>query len=136
MIIADTNVVSELFRAPADERVLAWLDANPTVGTTAITVGEVWAGIEQLPEGRRKTGFVEVAEDVFHEFFGDITEYGAEAARLYGRITAECRVLGRPISQGDAHIAAICLAEDAVLATRNVKVFTDLGLEIVNPWEW
>lgn len=135
MILADTNVVSELFRPAPEDRVLAWLEATSAVGTTAVTVGEIWAGIEQLPDGRRKTGLAEVAGDVFNEFFGDVTEYGVEAARVYGRIVAERRRMGHPISQGDALIAAICVAEGATLATRNVKDFTDLGLQIVNPWE-
>jgi len=135
VILADTNVVSELFRAPANNRVLSWLEANPTVGTTAITVGEVWAGIEQLPEGRRKFGLSEVAEEVFNEHFGDITAYGPAAARIYGHISIHRRTIGQPISHADAQIAAICLAENATLATRNIKDFTDLGLEIVNPWE-
>ena len=32
-------------------------------------------------------------------------------------------------------IAAICVRENARLATRNVRDFADLGIELVNPWE-
>ncbi|TIP21905.1 MAG: type II toxin-antitoxin system VapC family toxin, partial [Mesorhizobium sp.] len=43
--------------------------------------------------------------------------------------------LGRPVSLSDAMIAAICLAHDATLATRNVRDFDELGLKLVNPFE-
>ncbi|MGY0501983.1 PIN domain-containing protein [Nocardia sp. FBN12] len=135
MIIADTNVVCELFRPEPDVRVIEWLEANPDVGTTAITVGELWVGIENLPDGRRKSGLASVADELFNEFFGDITDYDARAARTYGQIVAERRRQGRPISQGDAQIAAICLAAGATLATRNVKDFVGIELVVLDPWE-
>ena len=43
--------------------------------------------------------------------------------------------MGRPISLSDAMIAAICLAHDATLATRNVRDFDGLDLKLVNPFE-
>ena len=39
-----------------------------------------------------------------------------------------------PIDGFDAQIAAICRAENALLATRNLKDFIDTGLDLVNPW--
>ena len=33
-------------------------------------------------------------------------------------------------------IAAICLRNDAVLATRNTKDFADLGVKLTNPFEY
>ncbi len=35
----------------------------------------------------------------------------------------------------DAQIAAICLANDAALATRNIRDFEETGVELINPWE-
>ena len=34
----------------------------------------------------------------------------------------------------DAEIAAICRANQAVCATRNVKDFDATGVEVTNPW--
>ena len=42
--------------------------------------------------------------------------------------------LGQPIALADAQIAAIALAHQAVLATRNTKDFEGLGLKLLNPW--
>jgi predicted nucleic acid-binding protein len=41
---------------------------------------------------------------------------------------------GLPIQSLDAQIAAICLVEEATLATRNTKDFVNTGVELVNPW--
>lgn len=135
MIIADTNIVSELFRPNPDPRVIDWLEDAPDVTITAVTVGEIWAGIEKLPEGRRRAGLFELAEDAFNEFGAEIEPYDSLAARIYGRIVAERHRIGRPIGQGDAQIASICSANDCPVATRNVKDFTDIGITVINPWE-
>ncbi len=52
-----------------------------------------------------------------------------------GKIRARRESPGRPISVQDAMIAAICLANGATLATRNVKDFEGLDLRLVNPFE-
>ncbi|NKY55877.1 type II toxin-antitoxin system VapC family toxin [Nocardia flavorosea] len=135
MIIADTNVVSELFKPAPASQVLTWLGESVDVTISAVTIGEIWAGIENLPEGSRKAGLATLATELFDEFGDDVEPYDFRAARIYGRIVTERRRRGRPIGYADAQIAAICLANDCPVATRNVKDFTDLGLAIINPWE-
>ena len=34
----------------------------------------------------------------------------------------------------DAQIAAICRSHGAAVATRNVDEFSDVGVDVVNPW--
>lgn len=135
MIIADTNVVSELFKPTPDNRVLTWLGESDDVTISTVTIGEIWAGIENLPEGSRKAGLATLATELFDEFGDEVEAYDFRTARIYGRIVAERRRRGRPIRYADAQIAAICLANDCPVATRNVKDFTDPGLAIINPWE-
>lgn len=135
MIIADTNVVSELFRPTPEPRVIEWLENSSDVTITTVTVGEIWAGIENLPDGRRKTGLRGLAEDLFEEFGAEVESFDFEAARFYGRIVSARRRLGRPIRFADAQIAAICAANGCSVATRNVKDFADVGIDVINPWE-
>ncbi|MEU1952834.1 PIN domain-containing protein [Nocardia rhamnosiphila] len=135
MIVADTNVVSELFKPTPDTRVLSWLEKSTDITITTVTIGEIWAGIENLPEGTRKAGLVTLATDLFDEFGDEVETYDSRAARAYGRIVATRRRIGRPIGYADAQIAAICLVNDCPVATRNVKEFTDLGITIINPWQ-
>ena len=42
---------------------------------------------------------------------------------------------GHPISTSDAQIAAICLALNATLATRNTSDFTGTGVSLIDPWK-
>ncbi len=58
-----------------------------------------------------------------------------DAAVLFGSIVAKRNAIGRPITQMDAMIAAICLVHGATLATRNARDFDGLDLRLVNPFE-
>src|SRR3954451_12026148 len=67
MIVPDTNVVSEVMRAPPSTAVLAWLDDLPgdELYTTAVTVAEIRYGIARLPEGRRRESLHQAANEIF-----------------------------------------------------------------------
>jgi predicted nucleic acid-binding protein len=43
--------------------------------------------------------------------------------------------LGRPLSILDGQIAAVAITQKNIIATRNVRDFSDCGLELVNPFE-
>jgi predicted nucleic acid-binding protein len=55
------------------------------------------------------------------------------AAREAGRRASERRAAGRPVDFRDVEIAGIVAARRAVLATRNVRHFQGLGIDLVNP---
>ena len=55
MIVLDTNVISELFRQRPDPQVMSWLELlTDDVAITTITLAELLAGVQRLPEGKRK----------------------------------------------------------------------------------
>jgi hypothetical protein len=136
VIVADTNVVSELIRAEPSPAVRAWVSAqgHHELRITAITMAEILYGIERLPSGRRKDTLREAAVDVFSRFTEDVLLFDAAAATVYPEIVDHRDRQGTPISGYDAQIAAICRANDASLATRNEKDFADAGIELINPW--
>ena len=68
------------------------------------------------------------------DFAGRILAFDLEAAVIYAELAAGGEAKGRPVEMADAQIAAICLAQGAKLATRNLKHFEGLGLVLVNPW--
>ena len=49
-------------------------------------------------------------------------------------VVADRDRVGRPISVADAQIASVCRKLHAALATRNVRDFEHVGLELVDPW--
>lgn len=122
--------------APA-ERVLQWLAARQpeTVVTTTITEAEILYGIEVLPAGKRRARLSAAVEDLLtHGFRGRILPFDEAAARAFPKIVSHRHALGRPISEFDAMIAAICQSRSLSIATRNVSDFEHCGIRVINPW--
>lgn len=136
MIVLNTNVVSELMKADPDRGVLRWLAGRTPseLVTTAVTLAEVMYGIRRLPPGQRRDRLHRVALEVFADFADSVLGFDVPAAVAYAEMVSECERHGRPISGFDAQIAAIALSRAATLATRNVKDFKGLGLEVIDPW--
>jgi predicted nucleic acid-binding protein len=138
MIILDTNVLSEVMRPEPSPRVIKWIDRQSfgELFTTAITVGEIYCGIELLPRGRRRDKLFAAAETIFNrEFLDRALAFNAEAARVFSRIYTRRRFRGRPISQSDAQIAAIVQLHGATLATRNIADFESCSIDLFDPWQ-
>lgn len=138
MIVLDTNVVSEVMRPAPSAQVLTWIDRQPVgeLFTTAITVAEIFCGIELLPRGKRRDSLLATAEAIFNRDFLDrALAFNADAARIFSRIYSRRRVRGRPISQSDGQIAAIVQLHGATLATHNVADFEGCGIALFDPWQ-
>ncbi len=135
-IVLDTNVVSELMRAAPDVHVEGWVRRLPPamVYTTSVTLAEVRFGIARLPAGRRRTLLGDAADDVFGTFADRVLPFDAAAAGHYADVVVERERAGAPIAGFDAQIAAICRSRRSVLATRNTDDFTQLGLQLIDPW--
>lgn len=139
MIILDTNVISELMSPRQNVVVVNWLAGQPvaSVFTTSVTQAEILYGIRILPAGKRRNDMEVAALEIFHEdMAGRVLSFGSDEADIYADIVAMRRSIGRPISQFDAQIAAISLSVGAGIATRNITDFADIGIEVVNPWNY
>lgn len=137
MIILDTNVISALMRSEPDPVVVRWLDALPSesLWTTAITVFEVRLGLEVLAAGRRRRLLEEAfAAALEEDFEGRVLPFDKAAAQAAGRIAAERRRAGRTVEIRDVQIAGIAMARKSAVATRNLRHFEGLGLNLLDPW--
>jgi predicted nucleic acid-binding protein len=63
-----------------------------------------------------------------------VLPFDESAAQSAGRIGAARRKVGRTVEVRDLQIAGIAVARKAKLATRNIRHFEGLGLELINPW--
>lgn len=138
MIILDTNVVSEPLKPSPDHVVLDWLDRQSpdTLYLTTVNLAELLAGIEVLPQGRRRTELqLALTSKVMPLFEGRILTFDKKAAEAFAQINASAQALGNPISFADGAIAAIASAQGFILATRNVRDFKGTGIELINPWD-
>ena len=137
MIVADTNVVSELMRDEPDPRVVAWAQSldHSDVTITVITVEEVERGLARLPAGRRRTALTERWHQLLEAYADAILAYDVPAARATAQALVHREKAGRPISLADAEIAGICLTRGATLATRNTADFAPIPhLTLVDPF--
>jgi hypothetical protein len=137
MVILDTNVISALMyqRPPASVR--QWLDrqAEPSVWTTSITVFEIRAGIEVLPQSRRRRSLeIEFERLVEDDIQGRVVPFDTSAANAAALLMAERRRAGRTGDLRDTMIAGIVIAGHATLATHNTRHFADLPIPVVDPW--
>ena len=137
MFLLDTNLVSELLRPRPEPSVLAWVAAQPPpwLYLSAVSLAELWQGVEALPEGRRRNQLALALQPLLEEVFAErLLPFDAAAALMLAQLVNERRRAGRPIAWGDAQIAAIAHERGLALVTRNVRDFEGCGLGLVNPW--
>jgi toxin FitB len=139
MILLDTNVVSDPYRARPHPAVRNWLIAQPSADLfiCAPVLAELSYGVERLQLGQRRRDVAEWVLKIEKEVFaGRILSFDEEAAHEFGRLFHRRKSIGRPIGIMDAVIAAVAKTNRATLATRDIGDFADLGLPLVNPFEF
>lgn len=137
MYVLDTNVVSELMRPTPDPSVAAWVARHRAAHLNFSSIGEAELryGVAIMPAGRRREALAAAIDGLMREdFSGRVLPFDSAAARAYADIAAARRSVGRPVSQADCQIAAIAHAHGLALATRNVRDFAGMGIEIADPW--
>jgi predicted nucleic acid-binding protein len=138
VIVIDTNVLSALMRQIPELPVVEWLDrqAAESIWITSITLFEARFGLALLPKGRRRRT-LEAAFDklMVEDLEGRVLDFDQPAAEAAAMLAAERQRDGQSIDMRDTQIAGIVLARRAKLATRNVRHFSDLNVEVINPWD-
>jgi hypothetical protein len=129
----DTNSLSELTRPEPFEGLLDWLDANePDSGISAISVGEMVAGVERLPEGKRRRTLERALKFLREDYAGKILDFTEGVAVEWGRLIALSRKRGRMLSVLDSQIEATAIHYGLTVVTRNNA---DFFHPVFNPWK-
>ena len=124
-------------RKSPDPAAAAWVATRPLEDLFFSAVGEAELryGAAILPEGRRRETLVSDIEAMLLDAFEDrVLPFDSAAARAYAEIAAARRAAGRPIAPADCQIAAIARSRGMAVATRNVRDFKDMVIEVVDPW--
>jgi predicted nucleic acid-binding protein len=136
--LVDTNVLSEYAKPIPEPRVMAWLrqsDPN-TLFASAISLGELRLGIEDLPAGKRRSDLEAwLATGLPGWFAANLLPVTGPIADRWGRLSIQAKRNGTPLATADGLIAATAFEHDLTVVTRNTKDFTGFGLTLINPWE-
>ena len=138
MILLDTNIVSALMLDRPSLEVAVWMDRQPhlSIWTTSVTVFEVRFGLNSMPAGKRRSQRISAFERILAEVIENrVAAFDDAAAEKAAELAAAREKVGRPGELRDTMIAGIVLANQAKLATRNVRHFEEIAKSVVNPWE-
>ncbi len=109
---------------------------NRELHVTTITLAEIRFGIELLPHGRRRSDLALRFEEMIEaRLSSQVLAFDEAASISYAIVAAHRQRTGRRSDVPDMQIAAICRANAASLATRNIKDFEHTGVPLTNPWE-
>jgi len=137
MILLDTNVISEMWKASPDARAQAWMDEQvlETLYLSSITVAELRFGLATMPAGKRRAIYQERLErEVLPAFGGRVLPFDLDTSQAYAGLMARAKAAGKAISEEGGYIAATAFARGFTVATRDVAPFEAAGLSVINPW--
>jgi predicted nucleic acid-binding protein len=132
IFLLDTCVLSEATLPRQNTGVTAWLSSNDMARqyVSVLTMGELYFGVERLPDGARRRKLRDWLRTVEEDYVGRIVPFELAAAAHW----AHLRTSAPNAQMVDAQLAATALAHGFTFVTRNVKHFEFAGLSVVNPW--
>ena len=132
MFLLDTDALSELEKPVPDHGLLAWLETVDWLDLhlSVITIGEVWAGIVALPQGRKRRALEGMFDLIPDRFHNRIIPVDYAVVVKYGEIQAE----SGPLPSLDTLIAATVMTRRLTLVTHNVKDMARTGAALLDPW--
>jgi predicted nucleic acid-binding protein len=128
--LADTNIISELYRPRPNRDVRAWVNSQPLIGISVITVEELTYGFDY------KNATIQLAW--FQKFLDSrcqLLTVTPQIAEQCGIMRSRFRQQGITRSQSDMLIAATAAHHNLSVATRNIKDFRGCGLRLFDPFQ-
>ena len=136
--LLDTCVVSEFTKPKPERKVLDWLNtlAPDQTYLSVVTLGEIQMGISNLASSNRRTQLEQwLGTELLAQFAGRVLPLDSETLLVWGKMTAQLKQQGKPMSVMDSLIAATALHHNLALVTRNVSDFEQTNVSLFNPWD-
>ncbi|MCB9113208.1 MAG: type II toxin-antitoxin system VapC family toxin [Anaerolineales bacterium] len=135
--LLDTSVLKELISKQPNPNVVDFVDSHEheDMFLSAITVGEIAKAIALLPNSPRKRELQQwLKDDLLIRFEGKIISLDSDIFIRWGELTAKLEAIGVLRPAIDSLIAATVLMHHMVLVTVDEDGFSDMEIEVVNPW--
>jgi toxin FitB len=133
MFLLDTNVFSELRKAKPHGAVLAWIKSVPPkdLFVSAMVIAEIQVGIERI-RANDVSKAIEIEAWLLRMVATmQVISMDLEVARTWAKMMqGRSRLLAE-----DTWIAATAKCNRLIIATRNVRDFEGLGVDVFNPFE-
>ena len=132
--LLDTCVISELMKRTQHLGVMRWLDAQAShsLFLSALTLGELEQGIEQLPVGERRRAYERITRQALPaRFAGRVLPVDAHVAGSWGTYAGRHK---QTLPVVDGLIAATARVHGLTVATRNVADFRRFDVPVFDPW--
>ena len=114
--------------------VVSFFDRHTDLWLSAIVLHEVEFGIQRLEPGDRRERYRGTLSTYVARYEARILPVGQREAVIAAGMRAEAARSGRTLHVADALIAGTARANDLAIATRNVRDFERLDVDVVNPW--
>lgn len=134
--LLDTNVVSEMMKHRPSPRVIAFLTRQADFWLAALVVHELEFGLQLTPPGQRQERLRSDLSRLLEVYAERILDLDRASAEWAAQLRADAARAGRPSHLGDILIAGTAKAHDLAIATRNVRDFEGMDIDIVNPWDY
>ena len=133
--LLDTNVVSETAKQSPQPAVVEFMNTHSNLWLPVVVIHELAYGIMILDQGRRRDLMSAWLSQIVSGFSGRILPVDRQAAEFAASMRAQVHRDGGRLKIADALIAGTAMANDMAVATRNVRDFDGLSVDVVNPWE-
>ena len=133
--LLDTDVVSELSKPAPHPAIVTFLDTEDDLWLSVIVLEELSLGVQLLPEGRRRDGLRKWLSQLLSNFVERVLPIDKPEAQQAAALQARAHRSGKGLQLADALIAGTAMTHELTVATRNLRNFEGLGINVVDPWQ-
>jgi len=131
--LVDANILSEVTKPKPNANVLAWLKSHQSeLAINPIILGEMEYGILLLEPGPRRSRLEKWFSGASQNI--EVIDFDSAAATAWAHLLADLKKRGKAMPVKDSLIAATALANNLIIATRNVTDFHHSGAQLLNPF--
>ena len=131
LYMLDTNTVSYILKgiSHAARKRLSALRRNEAACVSAITVGELWYGLDRIAAS-------DLRRNALRSFLGrmKVLAWDNDVADSYGAFRAHQEAVGRPLGPFDTQIAAHAISAGAILVSNDKTFQHAIGLPGLERW--